>query len=185
MAEILDQPMTEILGLFIPKPGAYVLLDDVVSAIRAYAQSLDDPEAGALVHELASWLGAGEEPPQEPSLTSVEVHGAEADDVTPDVDRIEVFPDPPDDPRPKWYARSIDTGGHILKTTGGSFDYEWVVKNAQERWPDLEVHVLQNAGDDSMWAENQTSAMFKNGGNRGAFPSVGPPVRRLWEGAGR
>jgi hypothetical protein len=177
------EEQTQIRGFPIPVAGTYVLLDDVVSALRVYAQSLTDPEAGALVHELASWLNAGEEPPShnaEPSLTSVEVHGAEVDDVTPDVARIEVFPDPPDDPRPKWYARSIDTGGHILKTTNGSFDYEWVVQNAQERFPGIDIHLLKNAGDDSMWTENQTSAMFKNQGNRGAFPSVGPPIRRLF-----
>ena len=100
-------------------------------------------------------------------------HGQEADDVTPDVARIEVFPDPPDDPRPKWYARSIDTSGFIMKTTNGSFDFEWVVKNAEERWPDIPIHLLQNAGEDSKWVEDST---------RGVFPSKGPPIRRLYAG---
>lgn len=191
----------QIRGFQVSIGGTYVLMDDVVTALRAYAQSLDSPEAGALVHEVASWLQEGanssemsEAPPvhyepdrertslgllhHEPltrAVAGTEVHGAEEDDVTPDVDRIEVFPDPPDDPRPKWYARSIDTGGFIMKTTNGSFDFEWVVKNAEERWPDIPIHLLKNAGEDSKWVEDST---------RGVFPSKGPPVRRLWAGVG-
>jgi hypothetical protein len=178
--------MSEIRG-FQVEAGMYVLRDDVVASIREYAQSLEDPNAGALIHELASWLSGDEasldmeETTQDfvdevafaQSAASHFVHGAEEDDITLDVARIEIFPDPPDDPRPKWYARSVDTGGYIMKTTGGSFDFEWVVKNAEERWPGISLHLLQNAGEDSKWVEDR---------ERGAFPSVGPPVRRLWAG---
>jgi hypothetical protein len=100
-------------------------------------------------------------------------YGAEEDDVSEGVERIEVYPDPPEDPRPKWYARSIDTSGFILKTTGGSFDQEWVIQNASERWPDIPIHMLKSAGEDSKWVED---------GTRGVFPSKGPPIRRLWAG---
>jgi len=173
---------TQIRGFQVQIGGTYVLMDDVLTAIRAYAQSLDDPDAGALVHDLANWLSAGGELPeireevQEDLPLAVEVHGAEVDDITLDVARVEIYPDPPEDPRPKWYARSIDTGGFTLKTTNGSFDFEWVVKNAEERWPGIPIHLLKNAGEDSKWVEDST---------RGVFPSKGPPVRRLWAGVRR
>lgn len=164
--------MSDIRGFQIPVTGTYVLMEDVIMSIRMYAQSFDDPEAGTLIHDLATWL-AGGVPAQK---AAAEVYGAEPDDVTIDVARVEIYPDPPEDPRPKWYARSIDTGGYILKTTGGSFDQEWVIQNAQERWPDIDIHVLRNAGEDSKWVEDST---------RGVFPSKGPPVRRLFAEAGR
>ena len=166
--------MSDIQGFVVPAPGTYVLMGDVVAAIREYAQSLDDPNAGALVHDLATWLDGGlpvgseETPPSEP-----EVFGAEPDDVTEGVARVEIFPDNPDDPRPRWHARTVDTGGYVLKTTNGSFDQAWVIQNAQERFPGVEVFVLRHAGEDSKWQEDST---------RGVFPSMGPPVRRLWAG---
>lgn len=159
-------------GFQMPIGGTYVLLDDVVTVLRQYAQSLEDPTQGALIHELATWI-TGDVPEVAVEAIQEPPHGQEADDVTPDVARVEIFPDPPDDPRPKWYARSIDTGGFILKTTNGSFDFEWVVKNAEERWPDIPIHLLKNAGEDSKWVEDST---------RGVFPSMGPPIRRLWAG---
>jgi hypothetical protein len=178
----------QIRGFPVAIGGTYVLLDDVVTALREFAQSLADPEQGAVVHEVATWLVSGERTSEFPFNAAdphavdyqepgtVEIYGAEADDNIPDVDRIEIYPDPPNDPRPKWYARSVDTGGYILKVTGGSFDQSWVIQNAQERWPGISVHMLTSAGEDSKWVED---------GTRGVFPSVGPPVRRLWAGAGQ
>lgn len=165
-----------IRGFQMPVAGTYVLLEDVVGAIRSYAQSLDDANDGALIHELGSWLSqslppAVDEPIESVELESVEVYGAEDIDESRDLDRIEIYPDPPDDPRPKWYARMIDTGGFIMRTTNGSFDQEWVIQNAQERWPGKSIHLLKNAGEDSKWTEDAT---------RGVFPSKGPPIRRLW-----
>lgn len=186
--QVGDSERMQIRGFQVGIGGTYVLMDDVVTALRGYAQSLEEPDAGALIHEVATWLSSGAELPQVPHEDSVdalgftprthavagtEVHGAEVDDVTPDVDRIEIFPDPPDDPRAKWYARSIDTSGFILKTTNGSFDFEWVMKNAEERWPGIPLHLLKSAGEDSKWIEDST---------RGVFPSKGPPIRRLWAG---
>lgn len=168
--------MTDIQGFQVPSEGTYVLLDDVISAIRAYAQSLEDPNAGGLIHDLATWLDGGVAPEAETPVADSDPYGAEEDDVSEGVERVEVYPDPPEDPRPKWYARSIDTSGFILKTTNGSFDQEWVIQNAQERWPDIPIHLLKSAGEDSKWTEDAT---------RGVHPSVGPPVRRLFAGAGR
>jgi len=172
-----EQQASPIRGFQTQIAGTYVLLDDVVTAIRQYAQSFGDPEAGALVHELATWLTSGQPAPAEfvreetKEEVPYTVYGAESDDVSEGVDRVEVYPDPPDDPRPKWYARSIDTGGYILKVTGGSFDREWVIRNAEERWPGIPIHELKSAAEDSKWTED---------GTRGVFPSKGPPLRRIW-----
>ncbi len=169
--------MSEIQGFQAPTAGTYVLLPDVVSAIRAYAQSLEDPNAGALIHDLASWLDGGADPEVEQPVTEDPVpHGAEEDDVTEGVARVEIYPDPPDDPRPKWYARTVDTSGFIIKVTDGSYDQSFVIENAQQRFPGVSVFLLKSAGEDSKWTEDR---------ERGVFPSMGPPVRRLWAGAGR
>jgi len=147
--------------------GTYVLLDDIVSIIRDYAQSLEDPDAGALVHEIASWLASGTPPLNTPEPEVVEVdpearfRDTDPGDMTPDVDRVEVFPDD----EGKWYARSVDTGGNIMKTTHGSFDKEYVLKNAENRWPGKPIHEIANAMEDSMWKE------------RGR---MGPSPKRLW-----
>lgn len=174
----------QIRGFQVAIGGTYVLMDDVVTALRAYAQSLTSPDAGAVVHELASWLAQGApeieealpDDPMEVELAEAQVYGAEPLDESSDIERIEIYPDPPDDPRPKWYARSVDTGGYIVQTTGGSFDQDWVIQNASERWPGKGIFLLSHAGGDSKWEEDR---------ERGVFPSKGPPVRRLWAGAGR
>jgi hypothetical protein len=158
--------MTDIKGFAVPAEGTYVLMADVVQALREYAESVDS----LAVREAAEWLAGGL---PEPAMVETEVFGAEADDNTNGVARVEVYPDPPEDPHPKWYARTVDTGGYIIKTTGGSFDQEWVIKNAQERWPGKEIFLLQHAGEDSKWQEDST---------RNVFPSMGPPVRRLFAG---
>ena len=163
--------VTEIRGMPVVAAGTYVLLEDVVAAIREYAQAQDDPNAGALVHDLATWLDAGQPEP----VAAPEVHGAEVDDVTEGVARVEIYPDNPDDPRPKWYARTVDTAGYIIKTTNGSFDQAWVISNAEERFPGVPIHLLKHAGEDSKWIEDST---------RGVFPSVGPPIRRMYAGIG-
>ena len=164
--------MTEIRGIPVEVAGTYVLMEDVVAALNEYATSVDS----LAVREAAQWLEAGVPDPLTRDGTSEpDVYGAEPDDVSEGVDRIEIYPDNPDDPRPRWHARSIDTGGYILKTTAGSFDQAWVIENAQERWPGIPVHLLKHAGEDSKWLEDST---------RGAFPSMGPPIRRLFAGQG-
>jgi len=176
--------VTEIRGFPVVAAGTYVLMEDVVAAIREYAQAQDDPNDGALIHDLATWMDAGLPHPQsypetmghEPITAAVagtEIHGAEIDDVTEGVARVEIFPDNPDDPRPRWHARTVDTSGYIIKTTAGSFDQAWVIENAQERFPGIEVFVLRHAGEDSKWTEDAT---------RGVFPSMGPPIRRMYAG---
>ena len=186
----------QIRGVQVSIGGTYVLMDDVVTALRGFAQSMEVSEAVAAsaVHEAATWLQQGADQSALPSYESaVEAvghspitdavrggpeppYGQEPLDESPDIGRVEIYPDPPEDPNPKWYARSVDTGGYILQVTSGSYDQEWVIQNAQERWPGKDIYLLRNAGEDSKWEEDR---------NRGVFPSKGPPVRRLFAGAGR
>jgi hypothetical protein len=166
---------TQIQGFQVELAGTYVLLSDVVAALRAYAQSLEDPNDGAAVHGAVGWLEAGSNPEvQEPVTEAAEApYGAEADDVSEGVARVEVYPDPPNDPRPKWYARTVDTSGYIIKVTDGSYDQEFVIRNAEQRFSGVPILLLKHAGEDSKYMEDST---------RGVFPSIGPPVRRLWSG---
>lgn len=179
--EQADMQLVQMRGVQIPITGTYVLIDDVVTALRQYAHVLEDPNDSAVVFEAAAWLASSSRelpvlPEEEPIPLAVmdePPYGAEELDGSPDIGRVEVYPDPPEDPNPKWYARSIDTGGYILQVTAGSFDQDWVIANAQERWPGKDIFLLKNAGEDSKWVED---------GTRGVFPSKGPPPRRLWVG---
>lgn len=172
------EQQVQMRGFQIGIGGTYVLLDDVVTVLRQYVQSLGDPDDAALLHEVATWLVSGGDLPQPPPLeepvppaVDEPPYGAEPLDASIDIGRVEIYPDPPDDPRPKWYARSVDTGGFILQVTNGSFDQAWVIQNAQERWPGKDIYLLRHAGEDSKWVEDST---------RGVFPSKGPPIRRVW-----
>lgn len=131
------------------------MLDDVVASIREYAQALDDPNAGAAIHELASWLGASDMPAATAGITTVP-HSEEDLQAAQDlaVYRVELYPDPPDDLKPKWYARSVDSEGNILFTTSGAFDYEYVHHSASERWPGKPIFQLRRWADDSVFMEN-------------------------------
>ena len=180
MDEDAQNRQVEMRGFQVGISGTYVLLDDIVTALRQYAHVLPDADESAAVFEAAAWLTSGGALPETPlaevqdlppSGRSEPPYGAEPDDNGDSVDRIEVYPDPPEDPNPKWYARTVDTGGYIVKVTAGSFDQAWVIQNAQERWPGKEIFLLRNAGEDSKWTED---------GTRGVFPSKGPPPRRLW-----
>lgn len=144
----------------------YVLLEDVIASIREYAQSLEDPNAGAAIHELASWLGASNMPAAVAGFSEPEPE----ETVEGNVDRVELYPDPPEDPRPKWYARTVDAEGRILHTTNGSFDYDYVYKDASERWPDKTIHQLTKWSDDSIFTENQ---------ERNAYPTAAPLRERI------
>ncbi len=144
--------------------GTYVLLADVVASVREYAQSLDDPHSGGVIHELATWLGGGQD-----AREVVEVASEEAASDA-EVYRVELYPDPPDDPKPKWYARSVDSEGNILYTSSGSFDYDYVHKEASELWPDKQIYQLQRWADDSVFVENQ---------ERKAYPTAAPMRERV------
>ena len=153
--------------------GTYVLLEDVVNSIRQYAQSLTDPAAGAAIHELASWLGASDMPAATAGITTTTVpHSMEDLSVAQDlaVYRVEIYPEPPDDPRPKWYARSVDSEGTILWTSGGAFDFDYVHHEASERWPGKPIFKVNRWADDTVFVENQ---------ERNAYPTAAPMRERV------
>lgn len=148
-----QQHATPLRGFQVQIGGVYILMDDVVTALREYAQSLESPAAGAAVHEAATWLASGDRELPEAPAVQAEAVAPDVFDPTPNVDRVEVYPDDPLALRPKWVSRACDSVGRILQVTNGSFDQEYVIRNAEERWPGKTVHLLTESGQDSVWEE--------------------------------
>lgn len=175
-----NQQASPMRGFQVGITGTYVLLDDVVTALREYAQSLDDPASGGLVHEVANWLHSGAEPipvededVPESATTPVELPAAvEAD---PNVDRVEIYPDDPESPRPRWIARSCDSTGKILFVTNGSFDQAYVIRDAEERWPGKSIHLIAEYSHDTVWEENDPGGLRSTATKRRR-----PSPNRLW-----
>ena len=160
--------MPELRGFEASAPGTYVLLEDVIATIREYAQSLDDPNSGAAIHELASWFAAGQDPRNVTAEEPQDVVASEQEH-DPAANRIELYPE--ETPRGiRWYARSVDAEGTILRTTAGSFDYDYVYKDAGERWPDLKIYQVNEWSDDSVFMEQQEKM---------ASPTSGPLRERI------
>lgn len=169
---VQDAQASQIRGFPISITGTYVLLDDVVTVIREYAQTSPDPVIGGAIHELATWLQGGQaedEPERVIPETPVAVAAAEG------VDRIEVYPSDPEDPRPKWHARACSPEGDILYTTAGSFDQEYVIRDAQERWPGVNTHLIADASVDTVWEEKGPDAIRSPLTKRRR-----PSPKRLW-----
>ena len=155
----------QIRGFGISIGGTYVLLDDVVTALHTYANSYHDPD-DANVHEAATWLQAaihagpvdfpGEHVTEESQ--DVPVFGI-VDDMVGQVDRIEIYPDDPEAKEPRWIARACDDTGRILRVTNGSFDQEYVIRDAQERWPDKPTHLVVDYSHDTVWEENDPGGL--------------------------
>lgn len=150
---------TPIRGFPVTIGGTYVLLDDVITVLREYAQSLVDPDQGLVVHEVATWLQSGAQEVLEPQESTLRP----SDDVepepietylTPDVDRVELFPtESAEGGARKWHARSIDTSGNEMKRTAGSFDKAYVERDIFDRWPGVSVYEVQDEGESSMERE--------------------------------
>lgn len=174
-----EQQASPIRGFQVTIGGTYVLMDDVVTAIREYAQSLGDPEHGALVHDVATWLQVGASQEDLNTLKAAAPlgwseepapyvpHGAEPDDVNADVDRVEIVP-LDEGGRIKWYARSIDTGGNVMKRGHANFDRSWVERNAEERWPGIPMYEVSDENERSMWKERGV-----RGYKHGLYPTAG------------
>lgn len=170
--QVGDSRQMEIRGFPVTIGGTYVLLDDVVTALRAYATAHESWD----VNDAASWLQAGGQPlPDAPEATA-EVGEPEPPDAGQDlVDRVEVYPDDPENPRPRWIARTCDATGKILTVTNGSFDQEYVLRNAGDRWPGKPVFLVADYSHDTVWEENDP------GGIRSPLSSRRrPSPNRLW-----
>lgn len=84
------------------------------------------------------------------------------------VARVEIFPDSDG----KWHARPVDETGKILSVSEGSFDRDYVERDARARWPERDLYELADVLGDSIWDEQATTFGF-NGRRR-------PSPRRLW-----
>jgi hypothetical protein len=177
-----EQQASPIRGFQVMIGGTYVLLDDIVTSLREYAQSLPDPAAGGLIHEVATWLQSGERSlpemiqvpgpeESEPTAAPVQVPGP----LDLRVDRVEVYPDDPTAVKPRWLARSCDSDGKILFVTNGSFDQDYVIQDAGQRWPGVDIHLLTHAGIDTVWEERDPGGIRSaSSGHRRPSPN------RLW-----
>lgn len=153
-----------VRGFPVTITGTYVLLDDVVTVIREYAQSLADADDGALVHELATWLQSGE-PPAEASTDAVGEGIERITELVADsfrvgpIDRIEIYPDDPMAMKPHWVGRACSSDGDIMDIGRGSFDQEEAIDEARRNWGDLPVHVVTEAGVDTIWEERDPGGL--------------------------
>ena len=112
--------MPELRGFEASASGTYVLLEDVIATIREYAQSLDDPNSGAAIHELASWFAAGQDPRNVTAEEPQDVVASEQEH-DPAANRIELYPE--ETPRGiRWYARSVDAEGNYPA------HYRWLLR---------------------------------------------------------
>jgi hypothetical protein len=181
-----------IRGFQIGIGGTYVLMDDVVTVLREFAQSMDAhawdatgvPDPREVLYEVATWLQSGERPPSLDSVQDAVILGEAGD--TPEepssssaVDRIEVYPDDPMAIKPRWVARACSADGDILTVTNGSFDQEYVIKDAQQRWPNRTVHLLTEAGQDSVWEERDPGGIRSASSGRKR-----PSPKRMYLGVG-
>lgn len=153
-----------IRGFQMEAPGTYVLLEDVVTAVREYAQSLDDANAGALIHDVANWLQSGETPPQQEAATpSMSMLPPIADDA-----RIEIYPTESGSGRIKWYSRLMARDGVLVAEQGnGSFDRSEVEVQAEQRWPGIPMYEVQDENERSVWSERG-----ERGHRHGLFPTA-------------
>ena len=148
MQENVTPDLSEVqLAGFEADGATYVRLSDIVGAVELYASTVEMPERG-LVMDIARWLAASDT--------------AEAEEDPGVAVRVEVFPDADG----KWHARSIAENGQILKVTNGSFDEHYVIKDASDRWPGLQIYRIQHEEQDTMWQQ------------AGRFG----PSHRLWTG---
>jgi hypothetical protein len=168
--QVGDSPPLEIRGFPVSIGGTYVLMDDVLTVLEAYARSEDSDD----VRELVNWLRAGDlHVEEQPEITSTVVD--EYPEPDPNVDRVEVYPDDPENPRPRWIARACSDQGDILYTTAGSFDQDYVIRDAEQRWG-APVHLVADAMVDTVWEENDPGGIRSPHTKRRR-----PSPKRLWQ----
>jgi hypothetical protein len=152
--------------------GTYVLLDDVVTTLRLYADSLPDPTQ---VYEAAAWLVSGQQPPAVEQWDTPPPEPEIYSEPDAAVDRIEVYPEDPTAERPRWIARGCSSEGDILYVTRGSFDQDYVIRDAEGRWPGRTVHLVADSAHDTVWEERDPGGIRSTGTKRRR-----PSPKRLW-----
>jgi hypothetical protein len=169
--QVGDSPPLEIRGFPVSIGGTYVLMDDVLTVLEAYARTSDSDD----VRELVNWLRAGDLHVEEPVETATDLRGQEYTFTRdPAVDRVEVYPDDPENPRPRWIARACSSEGDILHVTNGSFDQEYVIRDAEQRWG-TPIHLVADAMVDTVWEENDPGGIRSPHTKRRR-----PSPKRLW-----
>ena len=156
----VQQEASAVRGVQVTITGTYVLLDDIITVLKEYADANGQPT----VADAAEWLRGGAESQE---VTQV--------DQGEKVDRIEVYPDDPESLKPRWMSRACDAEGTILYTTAGSFDQEYVIREAQERWPQAPVMLVNDASVDTVWEENDPGGIRSPSTKRRR-----PSPKRLW-----
>jgi len=142
------EAQVQLRAIGVQEPGTYILFEDMLDAIRSFALTVDSFKKQQGVHELISWLeGTGsaffEGEEEEPEKPLGRIFKTKAD-----AERIELFPDSDR----KWHARLIDHDGNIIgEANNGSFDQQWVEKDAAEQYPDLIIHQMESEEEDSTW----------------------------------
>jgi hypothetical protein len=144
-----EDAQVQLRAIAAPEPGTYILFEDMLDAIRSFALSVDTFKKQQGIHELLQWLEATGDAFYE----GVEEEGQEAVPVKrfktrADAERIELYPDGDR----KWHARLVDHDGNdIGEANGGSFDRDWVEKDASAQYPDLIIHQMEGEDEDSNW----------------------------------
>lgn len=139
----------QLRAIAAPEPGTYILFEDILEAIGSFALTVDSFKKQQAIHELIMWLeGSGgefvsdEEAPDQPQKFVKKFKTKD------DPERLELYPDSDR----KWHVRAIDHDGNIIgEINAGSFDREWVEKDAAEQYPDLIIHQMESEDEDSTW----------------------------------
>lgn len=190
----------QLEAIYLSRPGVYLPLEGAIAYLHAAADEWDrdgNPSGALALRAVAdAWTQALPETPVAPVTETPTSNGEAAPEsnggeIVPDQHlqippeglivsvtdpyRIEIFPDDPEAPRPRWHARSVDDMGRILFVTGGSFDQQYVEQDARERWPGKDIFYIADASVDTVWEEQAPT------GVRGVHTHRRrPSPNRLW-----
>ena len=156
------EAQVQLRAIGVQEPGTYILFEDILDAIRSFALSVDNFKKQQGVHELIMWLegtGAGFVEENEQIPQGIVFSTKESLALGADAERIELYPDADK----KWHARLIDHSGQIIgDINSGSFDQQWVEKDAAEQYPDLIIHQMESEDEDSTWSYKGPSSRIWN-----------------------
>lgn len=147
-----EEVQVQLRGIAVGSPGTYILFEDFLDAIRAFAFAAEDSKKQQTIYELITWLEStfigGEILPEEDLETGKVLS------TIGDAKRIELYPDADN----KWHARLVDNNGLVIgEVNKGSFDRTWVEEDAALKYPKLEIVQLESEDEDSTWTHKGPS----------------------------
>lgn len=154
-----EEAQIQLRALAVAEPGTYILFEDMLDAIRSFALTVDTFKKQQGIHELIMWLegtgGAFYEEEEEEEKVPLKIFKTKNDP-----ERIELYPDSDR----KWHARLIDHDGNVIgEANKGSFDREWVEKDAASQYPDLTIYQMESEDEDSTWkGKGLSPRLWKN-----------------------